>query len=99
MESYSNAPAKNSAHAGIILLVSLGVTLLLFFVDEGYYDFRWMKDPRNWLAFLIYTTALTAGQVVVHEIVLRKYFGVYKPILTHVGGVVLGMIVLVMWLG
>ena len=88
-----------TAHAGIIILVSAGVTMLLFFVDEGFYDFRWMKDTRNWIAFAIYVTALTAGQVILHEIFLRKYNGVYKPVLTHVGGVVLGMIGLVMWLG
>lgn len=40
------------------LWISLLVTNFLFFIDEGYNDFRWMKDPGNWLVFLIYVIGI-----------------------------------------
>lgn len=42
------------------LWISLLVTNILFFIDEGYNDFRWMKDPGNWLVFLIYMIGIYA---------------------------------------
>jgi len=35
-----------------------GVTLFtqyLFYLDEGYFDFRWMENPGNWLMCFFYT--------------------------------------------
>ncbi len=31
----------------------LGVNLLCY-LDEGYRDFRWMREPGNWIAFALY---------------------------------------------
>ena len=36
------------------------LTLFLFFIDEGYYDFRWMKDLGNWFVFVIYVVGIYA---------------------------------------
>ena len=44
----------------IPLWVSLILTLFLFFIDEGYYDFRWMKDLGNWFVFVIYVVGIYA---------------------------------------
>lgn len=35
-------------------LNSFIVAQFLFFIDEGYYDFRWMKDLGNWMVFVVY---------------------------------------------
>lgn len=35
-------------------LSALVIVMFLFFIDEGYYDFRWMKDAGNWLVFVFY---------------------------------------------
>ena len=45
----------------IPLWVSLLVTNYLFYLDEGYCDFRWMKDPGNWFVFVIYVAAIYAA--------------------------------------
>ena len=29
-------------------------TQLLFFIDEGYLDFRWMRSIGNWIVFVPY---------------------------------------------
>ena len=41
-------------HQNYLLLAfsSILVTMFLFFIDEGYYDFRWMRDGGNWLIFI-----------------------------------------------
>jgi len=44
----------------IPLWISLLVTNVLFFIDEGYNDFRWMKDPGNWVVFVIYVVGIYA---------------------------------------
>jgi hypothetical protein len=44
----------------IPLWISLLVTNILFFIDEGYNDFRWMKDPGNWVVFVIYVVGIYA---------------------------------------
>lgn len=36
------------------LLSALFITLFLFFIDEGYYNFSWMLKLANWAAFVIY---------------------------------------------
>ncbi|HTN45923.1 MAG TPA: hypothetical protein VL098_06205 [Flavipsychrobacter sp.] len=38
----------------ILFVVANVITQVLFFIDEGYNDFRWMKEPGNWLVYLIY---------------------------------------------
>ncbi|ESU24934.1 hypothetical protein FEDK69T_04900 [Flavobacterium enshiense DK69] len=35
-------------------LNSFIVAQFLFFIDEGYYNFRWMKDIGNWMVFVVY---------------------------------------------
>lgn len=36
------------------------ITQFLFFIDEGYYNFRWMINVGNWLVFVFYF-AILAG--------------------------------------
>lgn len=30
------------------------IVMFLFYIDEGYYDFRWMRNVGNWLMFVVY---------------------------------------------
>lgn len=36
------------------MITTFLVVNFLFFIDEGYYDFRWMMDWGNWVVFAIY---------------------------------------------
>jgi hypothetical protein len=40
------------------LLSALFITLFLFYIDEGYYNFKWMLKASNWAAFIIYFVPL-----------------------------------------
>lgn len=35
-------------------IATLLIVLFLFYIDEGYYDFRWMLEWGNWVVFIIY---------------------------------------------
>jgi len=48
------------------------VTFLLFFIDEGYYDLRWMKNIGNWIMFIVYTLAALLGQLFFALVLFRK---------------------------
>jgi hypothetical protein len=45
------------------LLVALVITLFLFYIDEGFYDFRWMLNIGNWIVFLVYVSAIYGIQL------------------------------------
>jgi len=38
----------------ISFIIANILTQFLFFIDEGWYDFRWMKSWGNWVVYLIY---------------------------------------------
>lgn len=40
------------------LLSALFITLFLFYIDEGYYNFKWMLKASNWAAFILYFVPL-----------------------------------------
>ncbi|WP_313807471.1 hypothetical protein [Flavobacterium sp.] len=47
------------------------IAQFLFFIDEGYYDFRWMKDIGNWIVFFIYFGILTAVLFLLNSLLLK----------------------------
>ncbi|MGB1736450.1 MAG: hypothetical protein ACPHGZ_08490 [Schleiferiaceae bacterium] len=48
----------HNATAGFMLLWVHLVCQFLMWMDEGYYDFRWMSDGWNWVIYFIYTTLI-----------------------------------------
>ena len=49
---------KSNKQAYILLASSVIITLFLFYIDEGYYNFNWMLKASNWAAFIIYFVPL-----------------------------------------
>lgn len=43
----------------LALIPAVIVVLFLFYIDEGWYSFRWMLDWGNWIVFVIYMVLLT----------------------------------------
>lgn len=44
----------------------------LFFIDEGYYDLRWMKSAGNWIIFVLYMFFLWGSQLLLMYTLFRK---------------------------
>ena len=43
----------------LALIPAVILVLFLFYIDEGWYSFRWMLDWGNWIVFVIYMMLLT----------------------------------------
>jgi len=48
------------------------IVQILFFIDEGFYDLRWMKSMGNWIVFIIYMVFLWGGQLLMMYTLFRK---------------------------
>jgi hypothetical protein len=48
----SSSPSLQSILPAAIATVVM--VMFLFYIDEGYYDFRWMRNAGNWLMFVVY---------------------------------------------
>ena len=46
------------------LLIAITVTSMLFYIDEGFYNFKWMLNIGNWIAFIIYIAAIYILQLI-----------------------------------
>jgi uncharacterized membrane protein len=46
-----------------LAMITLVLVNVLFFIDEGFYNFYWMLNWGNWLAFILYFTVLYSIQV------------------------------------
>ncbi len=44
-------------------------------MDEGYYDFRWMSDGWNWVIYFVYTTLIAAFSIAFHRATFRNSKG------------------------
>ena len=95
MTSYSLEDIDKKEVFTIPLIIAAVATFTLFFIDEGYYDLRWMLNLGNWIAFIIYTIALLFGQVIANVVILRNYKGNSKIAWSAFIGVPLGVAFLI----
>lgn len=35
-------------------IASISIVMFLFYLDEGFYNFNWMKEPGAWIVFFLY---------------------------------------------
>jgi hypothetical protein len=85
----------NRNHLAVLFTSSVLITFLLFFVDEGYYDFRWMTNIGSWIPFIVYLTAIFSGQWLFSALLLKKYRGPGKLLLSILGGATIGILVVI----
>ena len=65
--------------------------MFLFYIDEGYYDFRWMKSIGNWIMFVIYSGGLFSGQIIIRYLFFRNDYGWPIAIVISALGLLLGL--------
>lgn len=90
-EVYSRTK-KNTDPWVTLIGSSILITLFLFFIDEGYYNFKWMASIGNWIPFFIYSLLIFVGQLFVYAVLLNKYQGRGKVQLSVFGGTALGIL-------
>jgi len=53
-----------------MIISAVIVTLVLLYIDEGYYNFSWMADIGNWIVGIIYAGIIAALQIAIYKLVL-----------------------------
>lgn len=71
---------------------SLVMMTFLVFIDEGNYNFEWATDPMSVSGVVLVSAILVAGQVFVHTVVLKRYLGFCKGILSFILGTILSFV-------
>lgn len=89
-------PTSSFRPLSILLTSAVLISMLLFFVDEGYYDFRWMSNVGNWIAFAVYVGVIFSFQLLFFKLLLKNYTGRAKTLLSVVGGTLLGFLVVIL---
>ena len=74
------------------ILISIFVCAFLFCIDEGYNDFRWMKDPGNWFVYTIYVSGFTLGQLFITRLIFPKLAGTRKHVVNFLVGLPVGFL-------
>lgn len=47
------------------LLIAVAITSILYYIDQGFYTFKWMLNFGNWIAFFIYTVGIYLLQLII----------------------------------
>lgn len=53
------------------LFVSIVITLFLCYIDEGYYNFKWILNLGNWVVFFVYVSVIYLAQLILIVPVFR----------------------------
>lgn len=65
------------------LVAALLIVMFLFYIDEGYYDFRWMAEAGNWFVFVLYMVVFVPVQWVIAHFVFGRWTG-WKKVMAMV---------------
>lgn len=77
--SHSTSSGAQANHSLLLPFASaFGIVMFFFFIDEGYYDFRWMADIGNWIVFVGYMAVMFAVQWIISHLLLGKIKGKAK---------------------
>ncbi len=79
----------------VLLLSAILITALLFFIDEGYYNFDWILSAGAWLVFIMYVIPIFAIQLALNFWVFKKIKGLKRMGLSLVFGTIVGLIFII----
>jgi hypothetical protein len=71
--------------------IAIGFNLFMTYVDEGLNSFEWMRNPLDWISFIVYVLGIMLGQVILEKKILKRYTGKGKLLLSSFGGVIIGI--------
>lgn len=90
MKSQSIQNKNESAKFVFPLLIAVTITSILFYIDEGFYNFKWMLNVGNWIVFFIYTVGIYLLQL----IFILPFFKFAPQFIADSGKFFLGMAIL-----
>jgi|KBSMisStaDraftv2_1062788.scaffolds.fasta_scaffold989469_2 hypothetical protein len=81
MNTAAPTTARDDSRFLAPLISAFGIVTFLFFIDEGYYNLKWMLDGGAWVVFIIYMSILFPIQFGISEYFLRNVIGKRKLLL------------------
>jgi hypothetical protein len=96
--STSLIKAPGSAWAAV---AALTLSLWLFYIDEGLYNFAWMRSWLNWIWLLVYSGWIWAAQMLAGRYLFKQYTTWERVILGILlvtpisAGLLIGLLVLI----
>ena len=81
---------KKNIELKIMIFSSILITLFLFYIDEGYYNFKWAKNSLNWIFFLMYMVPILLGQLFISKFIPKKFTLLENAVLSIFFGSTLG---------
>jgi hypothetical protein len=82
---------KSNIQAYILLASSVIITLFLFYIDEGYYNFKWMLQLSNWFVFVIYIVPIFGFQLLVLKLIGKIFSTKTSTFLSIIFGTTIGL--------
>ena len=84
---------KNNASKPYIILLTVAaiITVILFYIDEGYYNFNWMLEWGNWIVYLIYVAVIFAVEAAIYKLLSLIIKSKSTTILSATLGVMIGL--------
>ena len=89
--SQASTPSRTNINLLVHGLIAVAITLFLFYIDEGYYNFKWTQSLANWIWFVFYSGGLFTGQVLVRFLFFRNFTGWPYTMMTSVLGSMIGL--------
>ena len=84
-------PEKWTVHLTTAVLLAL----FLAYIDEGYYNFNWMLNWDNWIAFIIYVALFWAFLLLISKAVNRIFKGSLQIWLSTFAGSIFALLFVV----
>ena len=92
MKATTNDSLSSDRNLIVPVLASIFVTMFLFYIDEGNYNFKWMLDWGAWIVFTVYSGIILIAQLVVRLLFFRKLSFKWQTIWTCLAGIPLGVV-------
>ncbi len=86
---------KVSKEVKVQLIIAVALTLFLCYIDEGFYNFNWMLEWDNWLAFVIYVALFWAIQMLLSKLFKLTTKGTLQTWLSTFSGSILALILVI----
>lgn len=74
------------------LVSSIVATFFLFYIDEGLYNFAWIKEAGAWIVFSIYVLIFFTLQVGIGAFAFKNQFSFLKGFLIALLSILLGLL-------